>query len=198
MWGMRLQVALVPPLAVQEDVAAVVESVPGGAGQLAAVPADLLHLRLVNFGNVTVRDAETLRNTLDKEMAQWPVMRFQFRGGTALEPIGDDSAWATLEGDVEQLADIANLTVRVVKRLGFLVDRRVPRTLVRLGRITPDTSEKYLQRLIDRLEGYSGPAWTCRGLALLSVSEHAPGIPEFEVVHRLRLKQEAGSDSTPG
>ncbi len=188
---MRLQAALLPPHDVQTDLAAVTASVPGSGEQLTLVPAHLLQLRLANFGEVSLGDAASVRSALQREIAQWPTMSFRFRGGAALEPIGDDSVWAKLEGDVEQLAEMANLTARVVKRLGFLVDRRLPRTLVRLGRITPATTETYLQRLIDRLDGYSGPEWACSDLALVRTSEVTQeGIQHFEVVDRFRLKSE--------
>lgn len=154
-----------------------------------STPGHLLHLRLASFGKVALADSVKVHRSLDREVAEWPSMTFRFRGGAVLEPIGDDSAWATLEGDVEQLIEMANLVVRVVKRLGFLVDRRLPRTLVRVGRITPATTETYLQRLLDRLESYAGPEWTCRDLVLLRVTDSAEGAdPTFEVLHRLALK----------
>jgi len=188
---MRLNVALIPPLAVQEDLADLVARVPGGREQLTPVPAHLLHLRLANFGNVALRDAEAVRKTLQREVAQLPRMKFRFHGGVALEPLGDDSGWAQLQGDLGPLIDAANLTVRLGKRLGFLVDRRLPRTLVRVGRITPVATEDYLQELIDRLDDYNGPEWECRELAVLDMSDSPEaGARTFEVMQRLQLKVE--------
>ncbi len=186
---MRLQAALLPPEDVQVDLAAVAASVPGGGEQLALVPAHLLHLRLANFGEVSLGDAARGRSMLQREIAQQPAMSFRFRGGVALEPLGDNSVWAKLEGDVEQLTGTANMTARVVRRLGLVVDRRLPRTLVRLGRITPTTTETYLQRLLDRLDAYAGPEWVCSDLALLRTSDVTQeGILLFEVVERFRLQ----------
>lgn len=188
---MHLHAALVPPRDVQEDLAAAVASVRGGREQLSQVPAELLSIRLANFGKVSHADTDALRSTLHKELAQWPPMVFHFAGGVVLEPIGDDSAWAQLGGEADELVSVANLTVRVVKRLGFLVDRRLPRTLVRVGRITPATTEDYLQRLIDRLAGYSGPEWTCSDIALVRSSDTLVGpVPGFQVIDRLALEAE--------
>ncbi|HZJ06150.1 MAG TPA: hypothetical protein VFD59_11855 [Nocardioidaceae bacterium] len=187
---MRVYAALLPPPEVQADLAAVVASVPGSGKQLAQMPAKLLFLRLANFGKVTLADANALHEIVEKEIAQWPPMTFRFRGGTALEPIGDDSAWASLEGDVDQVSHITDLMLRVVKRLGFLVDRRLPRTLVRVGRITPVTTVDYLQRLIDRLDDYTGPDWTCTEVTLLRLITDAGdhSFPDYDVLHRLPLQ----------
>jgi len=187
---MRLHAALLPPPDVQDDLAATVASVPGGDEQLTLVPAHLLHLRLASFGKVTLDDAHAVKAALQKEVAQWPPMKFRFRGGAALEPIGDDCAWAKLEGDTDQLSDVADLAARVVKRLGFLVDRRLPRTLVRVGRIKPATTADYLQQMIDRLDAYASPEWTCQDLAMLRASDTTiQGFHSFEVQDHIRLKE---------
>ncbi len=191
---MRLQAAVVPPSEVQQDLADVVASVRGSAEQLDALPSRLFYLRLANFGKVSLTDSQALRSTLESEVARQPPMRLQFRSGTALDPMGDDSAWAMLAGDVDQLNEVTDLVVRAVKRLGFLVDRRLPRTRMRLGRINPATTEPYLKRLIERLEDYSGPEWTCRELTLIRVADTAEGgPPEFDVLHRLVLAGEGSS-----
>lgn len=186
---MRMQAVVLPPGEVQEDVAATVASVRGTQEQLDVVPTRLLHLRLANFGKVSLSDAQALHATLGRAVAESSPMRLHFRSGTALDPMGDDSAWALLAGDVDQLSALADLVVRSVKRLGFLVDRRLPRTRMRLGRINSATTEPYLQRLIERLEAYSGPEWTCRELALVRVADPVDGGPaELEVMHRLPLR----------
>lgn len=196
---MRLLAALLPPQDVQDDLAGVVASVPGGREHLTLVPADRLHLRLANFGKVTLADSEALRRVVEKELLQWPAMTLRFRGGVALEPIGDDSAWAKLEGDIEQLTEITDFILRLVKRLGFLVDRRLPRTLVRVGRITPATTADYLQQMIDRLDDFTSREWICRDVALLRVSDSGQdGASTSEVMTRLRLgSQEPDPPTSP-
>jgi 2'-5' RNA ligase len=186
---MRLQAALLPPPHVQDDLAAAVASVAGSGEQLTVVPPRLMHLGLARFGNVSHADGVLLERTLQRELLQWSPMTVRFQGGTVLEPLGDDSAWARLEGDTGELVEIADLTIRVVKRLGFLVDRRLPRTVMRLGRITPATNEAFLQRLLDRLEGYVGPEWTCSDIALLHMSDALEEGPvPFEVQTRFALE----------
>ncbi len=186
---MRLQAALLPPPEVQGDLGAAVASVSGGREQLDTVPTRLLHLRLANFGTVSLRDADALRSTLEQELARAPSLRLRFRGGAVLEPIGDDSAWAELDGDVKGLVDVADTIARAVKPLGFLVDRRLPRTRMRVGAINSATTEPYLVRLIERLESYVGPEWTCHDIILLQMLDPVDGAPaEFEVRHHLKLR----------
>ena len=179
---------MLPPSDVSADLTAVVGSVPGIDGQLTPVDTDMLHLRLANFGAVSLPDAHLVRQRLEHEVSQWPPMRFRIDGGAVLDPMGDDSAWAELDGDTEQLAHIADLTVKVVKRLGFLVDRRLSRTRIRVGRITKATTTDFLERLVDRLDGYTSREWVCDALTLVRIQGSPGGGPgELEVAHQLPL-----------
>ncbi|MGH3356218.1 MAG: 2'-5' RNA ligase family protein, partial [Nocardioidaceae bacterium] len=150
---MRLLAALVPPEPVLDDLTAVVRSVRGGTNELRHVPAHLLHIPLANFGNVGLNETVALRDALAGELATRPPLGLRFQGGSALDFPGDDSIWAKLGGDVEQLAALGAVVPRVVQRLGFLVDRRLFRTSVRIGHITPSTSAGYLERVVGRLDG---------------------------------------------
>jgi 2'-5' RNA ligase len=184
---MQMYASLVPPRSVRDDLAAVVRSVRGGDAELDPVPADLLHLPLGYFGNVGLADRLALHTALQQEAAGWAPLELRFRGGSALVSAGDDAVWAHLEGDLAQLTAMGTLIPRVVHRLGFLIDRRTFVTRVRVGRITPTTSVDYLERLLSRLQGYSGPAWTAHHVALLrrlSASDEAAG---FDVLHELAL-----------
>lgn len=189
---MRMFAALIPPAPVAEDVAAVARSVRGSGQQLEALPADLLHLPLGNFGNVGLADRTALQEALEEEVARWAPMELRFRGGAALEGPGDDSVWARLDGDVELLTAMGNVIPRVVQRLGFLIDRRSFSTRVRIGRITEHTSLEFLERLLDRLDGYCGPAWTAHHVSLL---RHRTGeedtLPTLDVLHSLPLVGDA-------
>lgn len=197
---MRLFAALVPPQGVLDDLTAVVRSVRGAPDELQQLPADLLHVPLANFGNVGLGDALDLREAMLQEMAYWSPLELRFRGGGALEDDGDDSVWARLDGDVEHLSAIGAVVPRVVQRLGFLVDRRFFRPRVRVGRITASTTAKYLERLVERLEGYAGPAWTAYDVALLRARESGPQQTDtaFEVMHLLPLAGEDTSGDASG
>jgi 2'-5' RNA ligase len=186
--SMRMSAALVPPVPVVEDLSAVVLSVRGSDRQLEPVPAELVMLPLGNFGNVGLADRMALEATLKDEVSRWAPLELRFRGGCALVDPGDDSVWAELDGDLEQLRGLGSAVPRSVQRLGFLIDRRSFRTRIRIGRITPETGVEYLERLLARLEGYVGPAWTAHHVSLLRHrSREEAELPQLDVLHELRL-----------
>ena len=187
---MRLHARLIPPQAMLDELDDVVRSVRGDASELEHVPADLLHIPVTSFGNVSHGDAVKLADALAKEATKWAPVELRFAGGTALEWPGDESVWAKLDGDLEQLAMIGRSIPQVVLRLGYLVDRRKFRSWVSVGQITASTTAVFLQALVDALEAYSGPAWTSRELCLLN--ERWPTrdteVMRLEVYRRIELK----------
>jgi 2'-5' RNA ligase len=199
---MRMFAALIPPPAVVDDLAAVVRSVRGSEAALEPVPAELMHLPLGNFGNVGLTDRLALQQQLADEVSRWAPFELRFHGGGALLDPGDDSVWAELTGDLEQLTAIGTAIPRVVQRLGFLIDRRLFRTRMRVGRITPATGLEFLERLLGRLDGYSGPAWTTHHVSLLRhLSAVGVADPAFEVLQELPLVgdiQDSGAEQQVG
>lgn len=186
---MRLEAAVLPPPEVQEHLLAAVRTVPLVESQLSLVPQSQVYLRLAPFGHVTKGDAQRLHSTVARAVVEHPVARLRFAGGTALEPIGDDSVWAQLEGDVDQVAALGRATLDAALEAGFAVDRRISRRLVRLGRITEHATVEFLQAVVDLLEGYHGPEWSCEELTLLRVAEESLGRPQrqVEVWQQVRL-----------
>src|SRR3954447_13749068 len=186
---MRLEAALLPPREVQEDLAAGIRAVPGTSTQLTPVPAERLYLRLAAFGKGTRGDALALRTALVDDLATRPPVRLRFAGGTALEPIGDDSVYAELQGDTDTVAEVGKVVVSEALKVGFALDRRLSRRLVRVGRVTPDTTVDYLERALDRLASYAGPWWECREVSLMRpvTDEAGPLGSGFEVWDRVPL-----------
>ena len=185
---MRLSAALLPPGSVLDDLAAVVRSVRGSDVELYPVPPEEMLLPFAHFGNVSLTDRTALRGVMEEGVAGWAPIELRFRGGSALVDDKDDSVWAELDGDIEQLAALGAAIPRYVQRLGFLIDRRVFHTRMRIARITPDTTVEFLERLLTRLQGYSGPAFTVHDVVLL---RRHPGLdgeePELDVLHELPL-----------
>src|SRR3990170_4266036 len=142
---MRMYAALVPPPLVLEDLAAVVRSVRGTETELDPLPVERMLLPLGNFGNVGLADRLALQEALSDQVSRWAPLELRFHGGSALVDAGDDSVWAELVGDVEQLNAMGTGVPRAVQRLGFLIDRRLFRTRMRVGRITSATSLRYLE-----------------------------------------------------
>jgi RNA 2',3'-cyclic 3'-phosphodiesterase len=196
---MQIFAALIPPPQVRDDLAAVVRSVRGSEAELDPVPAELIHLPLGNFGNVGLAGRMGLLEALTDEVARWAPLELRFSGGSALLTPGDDSVWAELSGDLEQLTAMGTVIPRVVQRLGFLIDRRAFRTRVRLGRVTPGTTVVFLERLLDRLNGYAGPAWTAHHVSLVRpVLGDGVAASEMDVLHEIRLVGDADDTGATG
>jgi 2'-5' RNA ligase len=198
---MQLSAALVPPPLVLEDLAAAVRAVRGGDTQLDMVPTESMHLPLGNFGNVGLADRTALQEALTEEVARWAPLQLRVHGGSALVDTGDDSVWAHLDGDLEQLVAMGTVLPRVVQRLGFLIDRRTFRTRIRVGRITGATTLQYLERVLARLDGYTGPAWTAHHVSLLrklTGEGDGSGGPEYRVLHELQLVGDAHATGAAG
>lgn len=195
---MRLSAALVPPPLVLDDLAAVVRSVRGAQTQLDLLPSELVHIPLGRFGNVGLADRTALQEGLKEEVAYWAPLQLRFKGGSALVDPGDDSVWAELDGDLEQLVAMGTVIPRVVQRLGFLIDRREFRTRVRVGRITADTTVPFLEKLLARLDGYAGPAWTAHHVSLLRTRTGELSGAEVDVLHDLRLLADAQTGGATG
>lgn len=186
---MRLEAALLPPPEVRDDLAARIRTVPGSSIQLTAVPSDRLYLRLAAFGTVTRGDAETLRTALVADLARRPPINLRFSGGTALEPIGDDSVWAHLEGDTDPLDELGQILVKEALKVGFAVDRRISRRRVRVAHIKAATTVEFLESALATLEAYAGPWWECREVSLLRpvTDDSGPQGVGFEVWNRVPL-----------
>lgn len=191
---MRLHARLIPPQALLDELDDVVRSIGGDASEFEHVPADLLHIPIASFGNVSSGDAVKLADALAREAANWVPVELRFAGGTALEWPGDESVWAKLDGDLEHLSMIGRSIPQVVLRLGYLVDRRKFRTWVSVGQITDSTTPEFLQGLVDALEAYSGPAWTSHELCLLNerwpTRDAEAEAMRLEVFRRIELKGE--------
>jgi 2'-5' RNA ligase len=208
---MRLSAVVIPPKAVLTEVQEVVaharssgaapqhrrglrSRVGGGANatdEAAAQELDLpdvakMYLPLTQFGNVTLGDSVKLTQALRTEALKWRRPKLHLEGGTALEFPGDESVWAKLGGDVEDLKSIGRGVPQVVARLGFFVDRRQFRPWLSVATITDQTTAPVLEGVVHRLEGFRGTSWTVETISLIK------GIPNegpdaFEVMEELPL-----------
>ncbi len=189
---MRLFSALVPPQEVLDDVAQVVHSVAPGTRELDVVPVPEMHIPVSLFGNVTLGDARSLRAMLAREASDWQAPKVWFAGAAALEWPGDQSVWAKLDGDVDDLFAIARGVAGVVRRLGFFVDRRKFRPWLSVGTITDHTTAPYLERLVGALDDFQGRPWRLEELCLLRALPLNDDGSEagFEIVERMPLRVE--------
>jgi 2'-5' RNA ligase len=148
---------------------------------------DRMHIPITGFGNVALADSIRLADSLRQSAATWSRPEVRFAGAAALEFPGDESVWATLDGDVDGLRTIARGVPDVVKRLGFFVDRRVFRPWLSVGTITDETTAPYLERLVAALEQLQGRPWTVDAVWLMKRPADAVDTDAFEPVEQMPL-----------
>jgi 2'-5' RNA ligase len=213
---MRLFAAIVPPREVLQELSSVVASVhveqpveeggrrflrrarrgahagsrvpvaPTAGNELTRPDIEQMYLRITSFGNVTLGDSIKLADALREQAATWRRPEVHFTGAKALEFPGDESVWAVLEGDVDQLRAIGRNVPQVVQRLGFFVDRRVFRPWLPVGTITEQTTAPYLERVVEALDRFQGSPWTVESVFLMKRVPDA-GVDEFEVMEEMPL-----------
>jgi 2'-5' RNA ligase len=146
-----------------------------------------MYIPITNFGNVTLGDSVKLAESLRSDASGWRRPEVRFAGGTALEFPGDESVWAKLEGDIEDLLHIGRGVPLVVQRLGFFVDRRKFRPWLSVGTITPETTAPYLERVVEALEAFRGDIWTVDSIFLMKRPPESRTPEHFEVMEEMPL-----------
>jgi RNA 2',3'-cyclic 3'-phosphodiesterase len=156
--------------------------------ELAMAPPERMQLPITHFGNVTQGDSIKLAEALRAEAATWSRPQVHFAGAAALEWPGDQSVWAKLEGDLDDLMTIGRGVPHVVQRLGFFVDRRQFRPWLSVGTITDSTTAPYLERLVEVLDTFRGQDWTVESVSLMERLPTTAGPMDFEEIERMPLK----------
>jgi RNA 2',3'-cyclic 3'-phosphodiesterase len=162
-------------------------SADAGNGQLDIAPLAQWYLPITNFGNVTLGDSRRLADALRVEASGWAKPELHFAGGAALEWPGDDSVWAKLEGDLDELGTIGRGVPKIVQRLGFFVDRRQFRPWLSVGTITPATTAPYLERVVAALSAHRSRSFVVESVSLMKRLPEAQTEVEFEELERMPL-----------
>lgn len=214
--GMRLFAAILPPRDVLEEVMRVVRSVDGpettpeepksrwrpfggrssgpttvaqdsARSELTRPEVDRMYIPITGFGNVTLGDSVKLAKALRLEVASWRRPEVAFAGGAALEFKGDESVWAKLDGDIDDLKTVGRGVPHVVQRLGFFVDRRQFRPWLSVGTITDDSTAPYLESVVAALDGFRGRTWTVEAVSLMRRPADTTDPEAFEEMERMPL-----------
>ena len=123
------------------------------------------HLTLLFLGQVPDRSVDELVGAAGPAVAATPPMTLRMAGGgrfgSARRP---QVAWAGLDGDVAELAALAQRLSATARRLGLPVEDRPFRPHLTLGRWRPGRPAD--GSVTDRLAGYRGPSWPVRELRL--------------------------------
>lgn len=131
-----------------------------------ALPYREVRLPVSGFGNLTNGDALRLKDAIATSAAEWSPARVSV-GGVALPDFPRDrSLLARLDGDTDALIGIARGVMRCVERLGFFVDRRQLRPMLKLGVMSGVTDPQSVTRVIDALDGFQGREWIVDSVVL--------------------------------
>ncbi len=147
------------------------------------VPPPRMHVPIAKFGNLALTDAHRLTDAMVEEALDWGAPRLRLHGGLALEPEGDNSVWARLAGDIDELKAVVRGVSRIAQGLHLFVDRRVFRPEVRLGTINDHTTEAYLEQLLATLDAFEGASWWQTSISLVIPAELGPKQPTYRL-HR--------------
>lgn len=162
---MRLYAVVVPPA---DEVARLFQSIGAHAdATLTWAEAASIRIGLGYFGNLTNADASRLSARLTAEVGQVKSLELRFSGGGALEETGDDTVWAGVEGDKDELRALALKIAEAGRREGFLVDLRWYKPRARLAAINDTTTAAGLETTVARLTSYEGQPWRATSIALI-------------------------------
>ena len=162
----RLFVAVDPPAAACDHLAAALAGLQGVPGEPRWTAADRWHLTLLFLGAVPDRQVSDLVAALGPQVAREAPGRLRLAGagsfGSARRP---QVAWIGLDGDVAALADLARRLAAEARRLRLEVEERPFRPHLTVGRWRPGSPAD--GTVVDRLAGYRGPEWPVHEVRLL-------------------------------
>ena len=162
----RLFVAVHPPAAAREHLAAELAGLRGTAGEPRWTAPERWHLTLLFVGAVPDRQVAGLTAALGADIVAGAPARLRLAGagrfGTVRRP---QVAWVGVDGDLAALGDLAARLARTARRLRLEVEERPFRPHLTVGRWPPGRPAD--GRLTDRLAGYRGPDWPVDAVRLL-------------------------------
>lgn len=130
------------------------------------VPDDW-RIRLATFGYLAFGDMTKVEQTMSAQVAQLPAMRLRMERIVPLPEDSDDSIWVELDGDLDELATLAQEIPGWVHGLGYMLDRYSFRPRIRLARVSSRTTVRYLEQLIAELGDYTGLEWTTEAVQIV-------------------------------
>ncbi|MDI3408384.1 RNA 2',3'-cyclic phosphodiesterase [Streptomyces cavernicola] len=186
---MRLFVAVLPPGAVVDELAAEVRELrrlPGADGLRWTEPGGW-HFTLAFMGDVPEETLPELRERLTRAAHRTPAFRLALRGGGRF---GDRALWAGADGEVDVMRRLAERSEAAARKAGIAMDghrRYTPHlTLARSRAAAVD-----LRPYVDVLDAFASEPWTVGDLALvqsrLPRSSVAGERPRYEEVERWPL-----------
>lgn len=157
---MRLFVAVVPPAAVLDSLAAAVD--PVRDDEVRWTLADGWHVTLAFYGEVAEATISDVSTRLTRGARRHTPFELHLAGAGRF---GRAVLWCGVRGDVDPLRRLAATAAAVGRRVGVADDDRRYRPHLTLARSPGDGAD--LRRYVAALAAYEGPAWTVERIALV-------------------------------
>jgi 2'-5' RNA ligase len=189
--NLRLFVALDPPAAVRERLAAIQADLRRGAGGAAGdvrwVEVENLHLTLQFLGAVPEERADDVARAVEAAAAASRALDLHVRGaGGFPSPRRPRVLWTGLAGDLDALAALARDLGARLAPLGFPPEARELRAHLTLGRARDPRGAPRLASALAAAAEVDGGPWRPEDVVLFR-SRLSPKGPRYEPLRRARL-----------
>lgn len=176
----RLFAALVPSVEAVHHLDDAVAPVRPLLPQVEWTSADDWHVPLAYFGNISQRELDRLDVAMREVTRRWPPLSVRVNGiGAHPEPHEATGLWAKVQEPADSLQGLSTAVLNAVKGFGWMLDRRVFRPQLVLGRSSATVDAR---PVLDRLSAYAGPGWLFDTLVILWARPVEDGAVEPDIV----------------
>lgn len=155
---MMLRAAIIPPDEVLQELRR-------AGGSARESETDVWDVQLAGFGNVSEADARRLGRVLADELAAVPAPVTWFTAPR----LEDDEVVAPLEGQVEEMADLARIVHRLASSVNLYVDRRRFRPVLTMASLEASDGARPVPASVPRTASptWAGMPWEAGGVSLV-------------------------------
>jgi 2'-5' RNA ligase len=169
---------VVPPSAALDHLGAALHRLRDRPGGPRWVGRDAQHVTLAFFGEVPESRVPPLASALGAALSTVSV-HLRLAGGGTFPERGDPRVlWVGVDGDVEDLAELASAAAEAGRDTGIPVDRRAYRPHLTVGRWA--ASARGDRKIAAALGNYAGPHFTAGEVVLMR--SHHGSAPRYETV----------------
>lgn len=144
------------------------------------------HVPLAYFGNISRVDFDRLETAMAGVGDTWPPLEVRVKGiGAYAEPHQATALWAKVHEPSDLLDPLSSAVTGSVKGFGWMLDRRVFRPQVIIGRSQEPVDAG---RVLSSVGDYEGPAWTFDTMTTLFPRPKDDGAVEMDIVGMYRLR----------
>jgi RNA 2',3'-cyclic 3'-phosphodiesterase len=184
---MRLFVALIPPAAVLDEIAAEIDRLRSTAPDLRWSRRDQWHVTLAFLGEVAERRTVELAERLGRAAHRHEVLDLSFSGGGHFS---HSILWAGVRGDRDHLRTLAASVAAAARRAGIDLADRPYRPHLTLARSRARGGVD-LRPLVESVADFAGTTWTAEAIHL--IQSRLGANPTYTTLGSWPLAAQAGS-----